>query len=548
MSAVEDPSSLFDEERRAEPADATFLASLPPHLQRVTARVPLTRESLPRRGKSMDDPQLSEATQHVWDAEKRTALCLADKYRALADLFEHDGGYEEVTELDDVDTLRAGLALRVTRSAAGWQLRDAYQAVHLFPQCLSALESGAFPAAWFQKMLKTSRQLSDSSRKNLDIAVASWSPDITAERFFTLLKKLIALLEQREDRPDPLSSLTRSVDLLPSVEPGMGTIQINGPIPDILAQWKQLDESARAVQAAQRAALRDGTPIPHDPDGTVLDTGKALPLSQLRFALMATAALDLDGVHVPAERFRLNITIPALTLLGASDEPGSLDGTIPLPPALARSLAGSTDTWYRVLTDACSGAFLPLPADKFEPTAAMLEHLRLRNAQCAVPGCTRPVSWASECDHIEECLRGTPGAGGLTEIENLHLLCWQHHLDKTNGLLDPTRLQTRPTEPGRTRWAVGRHGDVVTVIDDLDTASIQIAEDLERAWIAFLRGTYAGEPATEPVTSEAEPPSPPRTPPPRPPRIPPPPPPPPPPPGGTEIPPGPWDHEGPPPF
>lgn len=134
MSAVEDPSSLFDEERRAEPADATFLASLPPHLQRVTARVPLTRESLPRRGKSMDDPQLSEATQHVWDAEKRTALCLADKYRALADLFEHDGGYEEVTELDDVDTLRAGLALRVTRSAAGWQLRDAYQAVHLFPQ------------------------------------------------------------------------------------------------------------------------------------------------------------------------------------------------------------------------------------------------------------------------------------------------------------------------------------------------------------------------------------------------------------------------------
>src|SRR5699024_5532556 len=82
--------------------------------------------------------------------------------------------------------------------------------------------------------------------------------------------------------------------------------------------------------------------------------------------------------------------------------------------------------------------------------------------------------------------RGMParhrGEGGLTEIENLHLLCWQHHLDKTNGLLDPTRLPTTPTQPGRTRWSIGTSGDIVTVIDDLDTASIQIAEDLAQAW------------------------------------------------------------------
>src|SRR5699024_11490725 len=68
----------------------------------------------------------------------------------------------------------------------------------------------------------------------------------------------------REQRPDPLSCLTRTVELLPSTEPGMGTIQIHGPIPEILAQWKRLDESARAVQRAQRTALREGTPIPHD--------------------------------------------------------------------------------------------------------------------------------------------------------------------------------------------------------------------------------------------------------------------------------------------
>src|SRR5699024_442918 len=172
-------------------------------------------------------------------------------------------------------------------------------------------------------------------------------------------------------------------------------------------------------------------------------------------------------------------------------------------PSMARSLAGNEETWYRVLTDGATGAFLPLPAQRYQPTAAMLEHLRLRHSMCAVPGCTRPTSWASECDHIEECLRGTEGEGGLTEIENLHLLCWQHHLDKTNGLLDPTRLPTTPTEPGRTRWSIGTSGDAITVIDDLDTASIQIAEDLAQAWTSYLRGTHAADPATSPITDPA---------------------------------------------
>ena len=492
------------EDRGDHEADEAFLASLPPHLRDVRARRELTREDLPRRGGSLEDPQLSAAAQRVWDARVSEGRCLARKHRALAELYAHDGDYEEVAELDSVDTTRAALALRVTGGAAGWQLRDAYHAVHLFPHCLTELESGALAPAWFQKMLRSSRGLSDDSRRNLDIAVAAWSFDITPERFFTLLKKLISLLEQREERPDPLSRLSRGVDLLPSVEPGMGTIQINGPIPEILAQWKRWDESARAVQTAQRTALREGTPVPHDPDGRVLETGRALPLSELRFALMASAVPDLDGVAVPAGRFRLNVTVPAMTLLGASDEPGLLEGTIPLPPSMARSLAGGEGTWYRVLTDGASGAFLPLPADRYVPTAAMLEHLRLRQGMCAVPGCTRPTSWASECDHIEECRRGTEDAGGLTEIENLHLLCWQHHLDKTNGLLDPTRLPTAPTEPGRSRWAIGRDGDTVTVIDDLDTASIRIAEQLAEAWTCFLRGTHAADPATTPATPEPD--------------------------------------------
>src|SRR5699024_3771420 len=79
---------------------------------------------------------------------------------------------------------------------------------------LTQINCQALCPVWFQKMLRSSRALSDESRRKLDIAVSSWSVDISPERFFTLLRKLITLLEQREQRPDPLSCLTRKVELL----------------------------------------------------------------------------------------------------------------------------------------------------------------------------------------------------------------------------------------------------------------------------------------------------------------------------------------------
>src|SRR5699024_7758163 len=188
MSTVVAASPPFDGDDRddgdgwdglGDVAAEAFLASVARHVREVRARRELTRQDLPRRGGSVEERQRSAATQRVWDAQVQEARALAEKYRALAELYQHDGEYEEVTELDSVDTTRAALALRVTGGAAGWQLRDGYQAVHLFPRCLAALEAGDMPSAWFQKMLRSSRALSDESRRKLDIAVASWSVDIS---------------------------------------------------------------------------------------------------------------------------------------------------------------------------------------------------------------------------------------------------------------------------------------------------------------------------------------------------------------------------------
>src|SRR5699024_12853602 len=151
-------------------------------------------------GASCAAARLTPGAHRVRAAAKSTARCLAEHSRALAELHEHEGEYEEIAEFDEVGTLRAGLALRVTRSAATWQLRDAYQAVHLFPRALERMGEGIMPSAWFLRMLKTSRDLTDASRRDLDLAISSWSMDITPERIFTLLQALIKQLHAQYRR------------------------------------------------------------------------------------------------------------------------------------------------------------------------------------------------------------------------------------------------------------------------------------------------------------------------------------------------------------
>ncbi len=530
MSAVACSSPAGDGDRDdadLSAADLAFLASLPQRLRVVRARSPLTRDDVPSRGQCDDAPELGAAAQRVWDAERSSARALAERYRALAELhaMETAGDPQEALS-EDLDTLRAALALRVTHGVADWELRCAHRAVHDFPRCLDLLETGELPSWWFKKMLRESQQLGAPSRRQMDVAIADWSTDIPADRFVTLLHALVQLLGKREEPPDePPSAPVRRISVSPVSTDGIGSAIMQGPIPEILAYWKRLDDTARSVQAAQRKALRAGTEIPHDIDGFVSMTGRPLPLDRLRYALQLDAEFDTDGVAVPQERFRLSVTVPVLTLLGVSDAPGMLDGTIPVPPEMARELAGHEETWYRVLTDACTGAFLPLPAQRYTPSPAMLEHLRLRSPRCAVPGCFRSISSASECDHIEEYDHEHPAEGGRTEIENLHLLCWQHHQAKTQGLLDPTRLPASGRGPGRTRWRIGAEGDHLVVADDIDLGTHIAVEQLEQAWQAHC--SRRRRPARPPEPT----PDPPAPIPPRP-----------------ELPPGPWDPDDPPPF
>ncbi|MFC0675373.1 HNH endonuclease signature motif containing protein [Brachybacterium hainanense] len=373
----------------------------------------------------------------------------------------------------DVEALAAATALRVSITQAEYAVRDAHNAVSDLPVLLEALRDGILPEAWMTQILKRSRRLAHASRHVLDQIIPDWDlAGMSPDSFRTHLAALVRWLEDHE-RPDEQDEapVERSVSLVPLTR-GLACLQIVGPAPELVQTARRLDVTARAIRDAQRAALREGTEIPDDPDGTVAAAGAPLRLSTLRYLLVTRASLDVGGVVVPRDRFRVTVTVPALTLLGETDVPGMLDGAVPVPADLARHLAGDEETWYRVLTDPGSGAFLPLPATTYRPTAAMVEHLRLRGPRCAVPSCARPVSDGAECDHIEEYL-----AGGVTAVENLHMLCRHHHQQKTAGLLDPVRLHEPGATPGgarvpgATRWRIGTEADPLgyaTIHDDVD--------------------------------------------------------------------------------
>lgn len=219
-------------------------------------------------------------------------------------------------------------------------------------------------------------------------------------------------------------------------------------IRSLAAAVKRLDEAAHSIRAAQKKALAEGTTIPFDPDGIVTLTGRPLPLSDLRGRLLVNADFQTENVRVNRDRLRVNIMIPVLTLLGEKNIPALIEGTTPVHADVARDWAAGSDEWFRILTDPVTGRVLDVPPERYVPTRQMLELLRLRNPVCAAPGCTSRTDAHSEADHIKEFNHESPEQGGRTNLDNLHLLCIQHHQLKTERLIDPVRVEPGSGPPG----------------------------------------------------------------------------------------------------
>ncbi|ACZ32191.1 HNH endonuclease [Xylanimonas cellulosilytica DSM 15894] len=123
-------------------------------------------------------------------------------------------------------------------------------------------------------------------------------------------------------------------------------------------------------------------------------------------------------------RPRVYVTVPVLTLLGRSEEPALLDGTVPIDPDTARALAGLAPSFTRVLTHPVTGDILGVDATTYAPPQALRHHLTVRDTTCRFPGCGRRAT-ATDADHTRD-----HALGGPTTDTNLALLCRHHHVLK----------------------------------------------------------------------------------------------------------------------
>jgi hypothetical protein len=117
----------------------------------------------------------------------------------------------------------------------------------------------------------------------------------------------------------------------------------------------------------------------------------------------------------------VNVTVPVLTLMGQSEEPGELDGYGPVDAETVRRLAGTAMSFLRILTHPHTGIVLDVSATAFRVPAALKKYLQLRDGTCRFPGCNRSARHC-DLDHTRDTQFGGP-----TIATNLHHLCPANH-------------------------------------------------------------------------------------------------------------------------
>ena len=131
------------------------------------------------------------------------------------------------------------------------------------------------------------------------------------------------------------------------------------------------------------------------------------------------ARAQAHAAAIDAIRATVQVTIPVLTMTGASTEPVLLAGYGPIAPDTAAVLAAGAPGWERVMTSPVSGNVIAV--DRYRPGPALQRFLAALDERCRFPGCRRPV-WRCDIDHTIDAAHGGP-----TTTCNLAHLCRRHH-------------------------------------------------------------------------------------------------------------------------
>jgi hypothetical protein len=331
------------------------------------------------------------------------------------------------------------IARRVSDRTIRSKISEAWDLVEGFPMTLHALECGTLSVAHARVIVGEGLLIRDDRRRvDYESAVLERADAVTPGRLRRLARAAASSIAEVsfEERHEKARE-ERSVSCT-ELEDGMS--EVIAVIPTILAEgvMDRLTQLGNAVKAAN----------PDDPR----------TLGQVRADLFCDLVLtgqpsgDPHG-GIGAIRAEVSILIPALTLLGQSQEPATILGKGPIDLEDALHLAAEAPSLVRVITDPVSGQVLS--TDNYRPGEALRRYLRMRDGRCRCPSCNRSAR-RSDIDHTIPYSEGGP-----TEAGNLAHLCPGHHTIK-----HLPGWSVRQLEPGVLEWTTP-HG--IVAIDRPDT-------------------------------------------------------------------------------
>jgi hypothetical protein len=347
------------------------------------------------------------------------AMTAAARYRAvflLAREWEHRYGVpaDQVSNVT-IRALRAEVAavMSVPESAAGDLLATADTLTRLLPATLAALGEGRFSDRHARVIVAAAKELPPEMVSAFEAAILPAASVLTVPKLARRARMVAARL-------DPRKLVERHVEAFA----GRGVWM--EPEADGMAVVCHRTSAVNAVAILDRVTRIAKMQLHDEDEQRTLAQISADALDDLLLDEGAVLSVGDRGQHSQPESHRgtrpqVHVTVPVLTAMGKSDQPGELEGYGPIDAETARRLAGTASGFFRILTDPETGAALSIGRTKYEVPAALRRYLQVRDGTCRFVGCNRQAKY-SDLDHTVAW-----EDGGETAAANLAHLCRAHH-------------------------------------------------------------------------------------------------------------------------
>ncbi|KQV04944.1 HNH endonuclease signature motif containing protein [Leifsonia sp. Root112D2] len=347
---------------------------------------------------------------------------LIDQARQWSEVTEHasalsgDAGWSAETVARRVLVTELACALRMPERTVEGLVHESESLLHELPGTLRALHDGAISYRHAQSLIDHARSVPEEALEQFESAALPFAKTLTVSRF----ERKARVLRERA-HPQTIAERhvaavdDRRIELQPARD-GMSWFSALLPAPSAQAIYDRATELAVGLQSPDEprtlTQLRADVLTDLLVDGTTDAPGASAD---------AVGARGAPGGLGHGIRARVLVTVPVLTLLGHSEEPGSLEGYGPIDADTARRLAAHAPSFTRILTHPETGCVLSVGRERYVVPQDLRTWLRVRDETCRFPGCARG---AARCD-LDHTLDWQHG--GRTEHDNLAHLCPSHH-------------------------------------------------------------------------------------------------------------------------